>query len=114
MHALRGTYSQAFMYLERLQTVFQVGEEGDPSIEAEWLVLQSLMLNMQGRPTEGIALTRQALEIAPEADSRVRSLAYFGLAGAYQLMEDYARAAASATPPMVVSAMTHSTGRPLA
>jgi LuxR family maltose regulon positive regulatory protein len=43
-------------------------------------------------PTEGLALVNQALEIAPQEDSRVQSLIYFGLASVYHLMEDYARA----------------------
>lgn len=30
MHALRGTYSQAFSYIERLQMAFQEGKEEDP------------------------------------------------------------------------------------
>ena len=92
MHLLRGTYAQASPYLERLQAAFQEGEEGAPSIEAEWLVMQSLLLNMQGKATESKALATRALEIAPEQDSRVRSLAYFALAGASQLMEDYPHA----------------------
>lgn len=91
MHALRGTYAQAFLYIAQLQAAFQTGEEGDPAIKAEWLVLQSLMLNMQGKSTESMALVNQALEIVPQEDSRVRSLVYWGLAGVYHLMEDYTR-----------------------
>lgn len=34
-----------------------------------------------------------ALEIAPEQDSHVRSLAYFALASVYRVMEDYSHAA---------------------
>jgi hypothetical protein len=47
--------------------------------------MQSLMLNMQGKATESMATVTQALEIAPEEDSRVRSLAYYALAGVCQL-----------------------------
>ena len=47
---------------------------------------------MQGKATESKALATQALEIAPEQDGRVRSLAYFALAGARQLAEDYPHA----------------------
>ncbi len=88
MHGLRGNYSQAFTYLERVQAT----KKENPSIRAEWLALQSLMLNMQGQATESLALANEALQIAPEDDSHVRSLAYFGLAGVYQLMDDYAHA----------------------
>ena len=95
MHLLRGAYAQASPYLERSQAAFagpqvelHLGEE-EHSLKAEWLVMQSLLLNMQGKMTESLGLATQALEIAPEQDSRVRSLAYFGLASAYQVMEDY-------------------------
>ena len=95
MHLLRGAYAQASPYLERSQAAFSgpqvephLGEE-ERALKAEWLVMQSLLLNMQGKMTESCGLASQALEIAPEQDSRVRSLAYFGLACAYQVMEDY-------------------------
>jgi LuxR family maltose regulon positive regulatory protein len=92
MHLLRGAYSQAYPYLERLEGSFsssQVSEAERQSLKAEWLVMQSLRLNMQGKMTESLALANQALEIVPEPASHVRSLAYFGLACAYQAMENY-------------------------
>lgn len=92
MHLLRGAYSQAAPYLERLEGSFsssQVSEEERQALKAEWLVMQSLLLNMEGKKTESLTLANQALEIVPEQDSRVRSLAYFGLACAYQAMEYY-------------------------
>jgi LuxR family maltose regulon positive regulatory protein len=95
MHLLRGAYSQASPYLERLEGTFssaQLNEEERQSLKAEWLVMQSLLLNMQGKMIESLALADQALETVPERDSRVRSLAYFGLASTYQAMEYYDRA----------------------
>jgi LuxR family maltose regulon positive regulatory protein len=99
MHLLRGTYEQASPYLERLQATFagpevasRLGEEGDLSLRAEWLAMQSLLVAMEGKATESMALATRALEIAPEQDSRVRSLAYFGLACVCQLVEEYTRA----------------------
>jgi LuxR family maltose regulon positive regulatory protein len=92
MHLLRGAYAQAAPYLEQLEGSFsgsQVSQEETEALKAEWLVMQSLLLNMQGKMTESLALATRALEIAPEQDSRVRSLAYFGQAGAYQVMEEY-------------------------
>jgi LuxR family maltose regulon positive regulatory protein len=92
MHLLRGAYAQASPYLERLEGSFsgsQVGKEETESLKAEWLVMQSLLLSMQGKMTESLALATQALEIAPEQDSRVRSLAYFGQACACQAMGEY-------------------------
>jgi LuxR family maltose regulon positive regulatory protein len=93
MHALRGTHSQAFIHMERLQTAFLESREEDPSIEAEWLALQALMLNMQGKTADGLALANRALEITPEKDSRARSLACFALASVRQLQGDYTGAA---------------------
>jgi LuxR family maltose regulon positive regulatory protein len=98
MHLLRGTYAQAAPYLERLGATFgdtEAGshpEEGESSLRAEWLAMQSLLVNMEGRPAESLALARRALEIAPEQDCRVRSLAHYGLACVYHLLEDYAQA----------------------
>jgi len=98
MHLLRGDYAQASPYLERLQASlggFQVGHqlEENASLRAEWLVMQSLMLYYkQGHAKEGMAMATRALEIAPEQDSRVRGLVYWGLASFYQLMGDYSYA----------------------
>ena len=94
MHLLRGVYVEAAPHLERAQSAFadpqaqpHLGEEG-ASLRAEWLVMQSLLQNMQGKPAEALALATEALEIAPEQDSHVRGLAYFGLAGVHEVMED--------------------------
>jgi LuxR family maltose regulon positive regulatory protein len=99
MHLLRGTYAQASPYMEQVQAAFSgsqvglhLGAEENPSLKAEWLAVKSLLLNMQGRATESMTMATRALEIAPEEDSHARSLAYFGLAGVYQLMEDYTHA----------------------
>jgi LuxR family maltose regulon positive regulatory protein len=95
MHLLRGTYDQASPYLARSQTALasaqmeQLREEERRSLEAEWLVMKSLLLTRQGKATESKEIARRALEITPEEDSRVRSLACFGLASAYQATEEY-------------------------
>jgi LuxR family maltose regulon positive regulatory protein len=95
MHLLRGAYTQASPYLEQVQATFadsQVGEQ-ESSLEAEWLVMRSLMLYGQGKAAESKSMAARALQIAPEQDSRVRSLAYWGLASVCQLMADYSHAA---------------------
>ncbi len=98
MHLLRGDYTQAFPYLERIQASLgdlQTGHrsEEDASLRAEWLVMQSLVSHYKPELAgEGVAMAAQALEIAPQQDSRVRGLAYWALASFYQLMGDYARA----------------------
>jgi LuxR family maltose regulon positive regulatory protein len=94
MHLLRGAFAQASAYLEQAQATFansQVGEE-ESSLQAEWLVMRSLMLYGRGKAAESKAMATRALEMAPEQDSRVRSLAYWGLASVCQLMEDYSHA----------------------
>jgi LuxR family maltose regulon positive regulatory protein len=99
MHLLRGAYAEVSPYLERLRATLgdsqversQLGKENS-SLRAEWLVMQSLMLYKQGKTTESMAMITQALEIVPEQDSRVRGLAYWGLASLYQLTEDYPNA----------------------
>ncbi|MAT97116.1 MAG: hypothetical protein CL608_08240 [Anaerolineaceae bacterium] len=95
MHLLRGAYSQAAPYLARLGNSFSSSpaEEAGQSIRAEWLVMQALLLNMEGKSEEGLALASEALATVPEQDGRVRSLAYFGLASANQALERYEAAA---------------------
>mgnify|MGYP002713077550 CR=1 FL=1 len=84
MHLLRGAYAQALPFLERLEEIFsgtQESEQEKHAIKAEWLVMQSLL---QNTPTKSLSLANEALEIIPEEDGRAQSLAYFGLATAYQ------------------------------
>ena len=98
MHLLRGAYAEASPHLEQLQATlagfpsgYLSGQEG-ASLWAEWLVMQAFIQYGQGKAAESMAMTTQALEIAPEQDSRVRSLAYWGLASVYEAMEDYSNA----------------------
>jgi len=95
VHLLRGAYAQAATYLERLQTTLAdvLARDKDASIRAEWLVLQSLMMYMQGKTEECMDMATRALELAPERDSWVRSLAYYVQASVYWRTEDYPRAA---------------------
>jgi LuxR family transcriptional regulator, maltose regulon positive regulatory protein len=95
-HLLRGAYSQAHPYLERLEgffSSFQDNEKERQSLRAEWLVMRSLLLNMEGRPMESMTLVKEALAIIPAEDYRVRSLAQFGLATTYRATADNQRAA---------------------
>lgn len=98
MHLLRGAYTKVSPYLEQLEKIFgttQVDlrtDEGDPSLVAEWLVIRSLFLYMQGKTEECMQMATRVLEIAPEQDDRVRSLAYYVQASVYQLREDYPKA----------------------
>ncbi len=95
MHLLRRNLTQAAPHLERLQRIFSTlkKSEIDPSLEGEWLALQSMLLNAQGKAVESIGLAEQALKILPEGETQVRSMTYMGLAQAYEQTLDYERAA---------------------
>lgn len=105
MYLLRGAYPLAAPYIERLQRIFspagpaQPGapaapspEAGDPALQAEWLALQCMLLNAQGKATESLQVGYRALELAPPENEHVHSLIYSGLASAYQQLDDYPRA----------------------
>jgi LuxR family maltose regulon positive regulatory protein len=90
LHLLRGTYAQASPHLARLEGTFsdsQVSHGERQSLRAEWLVMRSLLLNREGKTTESLTLAEEALTSAPEQNSRVLSMAYFGLANAYRVMK---------------------------
>lgn len=95
MHLLRGAYAQAAPYLERVEQSFSAAQEStaeQQTLRAEWLVMQSLLLNMEGKPAQSLALANEALALSPQGNGRLRSLAYFGLACAHQAAEDETRA----------------------
>ncbi len=93
-HVFSGDYAQASPYLERLQARFSgpQADEADPSLKAGWLALQALLLGGQGAPAQSLDLANRALAIASQDDSDVQSLIYLALAGAYQELDDDARA----------------------
>jgi LuxR family maltose regulon positive regulatory protein len=98
MHLLRGAYAAASPYLERLEAALEPSaaesglEEERSALEAEWLAMQSLLMNKDGKMTEGKVAASRALKIAPEQDHRVQSLAWFGMATAYNASKDSASA----------------------
>jgi LuxR family maltose regulon positive regulatory protein len=92
MQLWHGQFEQALVYVARLQEIFATTQIEDAALQAEWLALQATLINAQGKPTEALTLTEQALSIAPEQEARVRSQIYLALAGAYQQLDDYDRA----------------------
>jgi len=95
MHLVRGKFALAAPYLVQLQVVFSGARPDaaeDPAVKAEWLALQSSLMVMQGQPAMGLELARQALDIAPEEDAGVRSMACNGMACAYLMLGQYDRA----------------------
>jgi len=95
MNILRGAYLLAAPYIERLKTIFSPPENQvfSPSLQGEWLAVQSEFLTAQGKPEESRDLARQALKILPEMDPMVRSMVYVTLAKAFQHTYDYEHAA---------------------
>ncbi len=101
MHLMRRNFVQAAPHLERLQRIFSTlkQDEADKehpiglSLRGEWLALQSMLLNAQGKAMESRDLAEQALKILPEDETQLRSMTYMSLADAYQQTLDYERAA---------------------
>ncbi|HEX9029371.1 MAG TPA: LuxR C-terminal-related transcriptional regulator, partial [Anaerolineales bacterium] len=95
LNLLRGAFAEAFPTVERLAAMFDSPQAGDldPSLQGEWLALQSEVLNRQGKPAESRDLANQALQILPASDAPVRTMALVNLATAYQIMLDYDHAA---------------------
>ena len=96
---MRGDYLHVGLHLERakaaLAGVLRHSNEEARSLEAEWLVMQSLDQYMQGHPAESKSLATRALELVPETNGLVRSLAYYALASGNWLEHDYTEAAAT-------------------
>jgi LuxR family maltose regulon positive regulatory protein len=101
MHLMRRNLTQAAPHLERLQRIFSTlsrnaadKEYGiGPSLLGEWLALQAMLMNAQGKAIESIDLAEEALKNLPEDETQVRSITYMGLAAAYEQTQDYERAA---------------------
>jgi len=95
LNLLRGTFSGATPYVERLFNIFSSTDMGDqnPSIRGEWLAMQSKLLSVQGKMAESRDLANQALQILPETAVHIRSLIYINQATIYQHMLDYDHAA---------------------
>jgi LuxR family maltose regulon positive regulatory protein len=97
MNLFQGKYTEAMAYIGRLQAMFAGDEldENDPVVQAEWLALQSTLLNGQDQAEAALALANQALAIVPEDAAYVRSLIYSGQATAYKQMDDFPQAVAA-------------------
>jgi LuxR family maltose regulon positive regulatory protein len=94
MHLLHGNYASLAPFVERLQTIFggDPMKVVEPALQAEWSALQAYLLAAQRQPAESLALANQALELVPQADGYVRSLAYNAMGTAYIQQDDYSRA----------------------
>jgi LuxR family maltose regulon positive regulatory protein len=94
MYMMRGAFDQVIPHVEQLNMYFTAAQAEDvpPSLQAEWLAVQSYLLNAQQKPAESLELAQRALGIVPEGDNYVRSLAYNALGMAYLLRDEYAQA----------------------
>lgn len=93
MFLMRRNFAQAAPHIERLQALFSGPEAGEigASLQGEWLALQSVLLNSQGKLAESRDLAEQALKLLPEEEAQVRTMTYMALANAYREMLDYER-----------------------
>jgi LuxR family maltose regulon positive regulatory protein len=94
MYLLRGTYPLAMPYIERVRAAFnddQKEVEVNASLKAEWLSLQSNILNAQGKTADSLSLSEQALEIAPEDNSFALCSAYVSIGSANMVIGNYDR-----------------------
>ncbi len=92
IHLFHGNYEQVARYLvlaDRAITQGDAAAEETISLRAEWLALQSNLLNVQGKPAEGMAAASQALQTLQPENHSTRSIACLGLGGAYRLAGDY-------------------------
>ncbi len=107
MYLMRGDMAQAAPFVERLRALPPAlrPAEGDPALKAEWLALQAYVLIGQAQFAEGINLAKQALEIAPETDNYVRTVAYNALGTAYLQLDAYDEAVEVYRQAMVHSRM---------
>jgi len=97
MHLMRRNFEQAAPPLDRLQKIFSTRKQGEiePSLQGEWLALQSMLLNAHGKAAESRDLAEQALEILPQDEPQLHSITYMSLASAYQQLLDYEQAGAA-------------------
>jgi LuxR family maltose regulon positive regulatory protein len=88
---LRGEYSQMIQYSDRLQKTFINPSSDDEStlLKAEWLVIQSFVLYMQGKTSACMEIAAEAMDLTPEINNRVWSLAFYVQASVYRLRGDH-------------------------
>lgn len=98
MHLINRELVQAAPFIERLETLFsnmqsdQEAVKYPPVLVAEWLALQAILLNAQGKQKESLAAAEKALEMAPENASAVRSQIFMSMAAVYTQLDDPERA----------------------
>jgi LuxR family maltose regulon positive regulatory protein len=92
MHLLRRNLDRAVPYLERLQQMFLERDETSPTLQGEWLALQSILLSARGKAAESRDLAERALQLLPVGETQVRSMTYMALSNAYEQMLEYDQA----------------------
>lgn len=90
VHLLRGTYSGLSQLINRVEPT--TSGVKNSNITAEWLVMKSLVLYMQGEIEACMDIVKKALEIMPYQDNRILGLAYYVHAHVYMIRRNYAKA----------------------
>jgi LuxR family maltose regulon positive regulatory protein len=91
-YLLRGSYAKIAPYMKLIEVALaeQTANGVDNTrLQAEWLALQTNLLNVQGNPVESLAMGQRALQLAAPENSFVRGSTYLGMGGAYRLLGDY-------------------------
>lgn len=93
-YVMRGAYGEVSRHLDQLDFPEEPAHATgtNPAMRAEWLVLKSMVLFMQGETSTCMAMATEALELTPQNDYRVRSLATFVQGSVYQLWGDFLQA----------------------
>jgi len=93
LYLLQGSLSLATPYLNSLKRIFSQSEADHSPLLGQWFALQAQTLYVEGKADECIAAGNRALELLPEAEITVRTLAQLNLGTAYQQLSNYGKAA---------------------
>ena len=90
VHLLRGAYSDLTQYIDYIEP--QLDEIRNSSLKAEWLVMKSLILYMDGEIDACMGKVSEALELVQDQNNRVLGLAHYVQAHIFLLRDDYNKA----------------------
>ncbi|HEX8993036.1 MAG TPA: LuxR C-terminal-related transcriptional regulator [Anaerolineales bacterium] len=91
LHLLHANPEQAQPYLDRLTAFFSAAGSTpqEPSLEGEWLAIQSKICLMQDNPARSRLLADRALKMLPESELHIRSMLFLNLATACEQLLEY-------------------------
>ncbi|MDD5467578.1 MAG: LuxR C-terminal-related transcriptional regulator [Anaerolineales bacterium] len=96
IHLLRGNFGQVLPYLDQVEAILAIlgpKAQETTAIQAEYLALQSNLLQVQGKIAESAESATRALQLADLSNLKVLGLAWLGLGSAYRQAADFDKAA---------------------